>query len=295
MVSWPEPGTRVTVRYRRPAGSVPPLTDAIGHLLAVDPVVRVQTKTGAIVEFTPADAVALRVLTDTPVRTSDIRALEHAAAMAWPGLEQSWLDGWLLRAGCGVTNAANSALPLDLSAHQDSLPAVAAWYAARGLVPRLAIPDRLLRAPPGWASQRTHRVLVRDVAARVSDDSVILSVRPDESWLRSQRREVPVDMLTAVVDGEVVFGAGQSGAIARAAVTDAPDGARWVGLSAVRAPSRRSGAQLCEALLSWGARRGATRGYLYLDDSAATGPAESLGFRLHHRTRYFLARPPDNL
>ncbi|WP_435793507.1 putative acetyltransferase, partial [Mycobacterium tuberculosis] len=53
MVSWPGLGTRVTVRYRRPAGSMPPLTDAVGRLLAVDPTVRVQTKTGTIVEFSP--------------------------------------------------------------------------------------------------------------------------------------------------------------------------------------------------------------------------------------------------
>src|SRR5271155_4812943 len=99
MVSWPALGTRVTVRYRRPTGSVPPLTDAVGQLLTVDPMVRVQTKTGAVAEFAPADVIALRVLTDAPVRTSQIRALEHAAAAAWPGIEQTWLDGWLLRAG----------------------------------------------------------------------------------------------------------------------------------------------------------------------------------------------------
>ena len=116
MISWPALGTRVTVRYRRPAGSVPPLTDAVGHLLAVDPVVRVQTKTGAVVECAPADVVALRVLTDAPVRTSQIRALEHAAAKAWPGTEHTWLDGWLLRAGHDAGLAANSAVPLDISA-----------------------------------------------------------------------------------------------------------------------------------------------------------------------------------
>ena len=77
MISWPDLGTRVTVRYRRPAGSVPPLTDAVGHLLAVDPMVRVRTKTGAVVECAPADVVALRILTDAPVRTSEIRALER--------------------------------------------------------------------------------------------------------------------------------------------------------------------------------------------------------------------------
>src|SRR6185312_10603598 len=90
MIFWPALGTRVMVRYRRPEGSVPPLTDAVGHLLAVEPVVRLQTKTGAVVECSPADVVVVRVLTFAPVRTSDIRALEHAAAMAWPGVEHAW-------------------------------------------------------------------------------------------------------------------------------------------------------------------------------------------------------------
>src|SRR5580693_5442296 len=133
MVSWPDLGTRVTVRYRRHAGSIPPLTDAVGHLLAVDPVVRVRTKTGAVVECAPADVVALRILTDAPVRTSEIRALEHAAAAAWPGTQQAWLDGWLLRAGPDAELEANSAVPLDISARPDSIPAIVAWYTDRGL------------------------------------------------------------------------------------------------------------------------------------------------------------------
>ena len=103
MVSWPELGTRVAVRYRRPAGSVPPLTDVIGHLLETTPLVRVQTKTGAVIQFAAGDVVALRPLSDTPVRASEIRALEHADAMAWPGVERHWQDGWLLRAGYGTT------------------------------------------------------------------------------------------------------------------------------------------------------------------------------------------------
>lgn len=255
MVSWPELGTRVTVRYRRPAGSVPPLTDAVGHLLAVDPMVRVQTKTGAVVEFAAADVVALRVLTDAPVRTSAIRALEHAAAAASPGAEHIWLDGWLLRAGREAGFAANSAVPLDIFARLSSVPAIVAWYDRRGLTPWLAIPDRLLTLPPGRVSEHTERVLVRevgDLAAREPDASITLSDPP-----------------------------------AGVAVTDAPDGTRWVGLSAPRVAD----SQLCEALLAWGAHHGATRGYIAVAEDAAAGLAENLGFRLHHRRRYFEARP----
>jgi N-acetylglutamate synthase len=304
MLSWPALGTRVTIRYRRPAGSVPPLTDAVGHLLAVDPVVLVQTKTGAVVEFAPADVVALRVLTDAPVRTSTIRALEHAAAAGWPGVEQAWLDGWLLRAGYGATFAANSAVPLDISAHTDTISAIAAWYAHRDLTPRLAIPDRLLRPPPGLPSEREEQVLVRDVSLREPDDSadshagvtlgaITLSARPDDAWLRLYQQHVPADVLTAVMDGELTFGRDPGVAVARAAVTDAPDGSRWVGLSAIRTAGnqRRPASRLCEELLAWGARSGATRSYMRVadHDTETIALAEALGFRLHHRNRYLPA------
>jgi N-acetylglutamate synthase len=289
MVSWPQPGTRVTVRYRRPAGSVPPMTDAVGHLLGIEPLVRVRTKTGAVVQFAPADVVAVRALSDTPVRTSQIRALEQAAAFAWPGVEQQWLDGWLLRAGHGVTARANSAVPLEVSAHSATIPAIVDWYSQRGLTPRLALADRLLRLP--GVGEQANVVLVRDVCPAEPDPSIRLSARPDDAWLRLYRHEVPVDVLTAVVDGELAFGRHADLAVARASVTDAPDSTRWVGLSAVRVADQGAGRAVCEALLAWGAARGATRGYVRVldDDHAAAGLAQSLGFALHHRARYFTA------
>jgi len=288
MVSWPELGTRVTVRYRRPVGSVPPLTDVIGHLLDTTPVVRVQTKTGAVAQFAPADVVAIRTLSDTPVRTSQIRALEHAAALAWPGVEQHWLDGWLLRAGHGVTYRANSAVPLVNSANQAAIPAIVEWYKRRDLTPRLAIADRLLRIT--GTREHANRMLVRDVRTAEADPSVRLSARPDEDWLRLYQRQIPDDVLTAVVGGDLVFGTHADVASARASVTDAPDGTRWVGLSAVQAPDphRDAGRALCETLLAWGAAHGATRGYVRIldGDHAAASSARSLGFTLHHHASY---------
>ncbi len=272
MFSWPDLGTRVTLRYRRPAGSVPPLTDAVGHLLAVDPVVRVRTKTGAVVEVAADDVVALRVLTDTPVRTSEIRALEHAAAAAWPSGERVWLEGWLLHAGNGF----NFAVPLDVSARADTAAAIAAWYERRGLTPVLVIPDRLLAVPPGLSGEHTERVLVRDVSASYSaepDPSITLSARTD------------------VIDGELIVGIHSGAEVARAAVTDAPDGTRWVGLSATRAADDPATTATCEALLARAAAHGATRGYLVAPGSgtatASIALADALGFRAHHRRRYF--------
>ena len=147
MPDLPAVGTRVSLRYRRPEGSEPPLTDVIGHLLETGQHVRVQTKTGAVVDIARADVVAVRSLSATPLRTSQIRATEHAAALAWPGTEQRWLAGWLLRGAGGHTHRANSAVPLGIEANIGAVPAIIDWYSQRGQTPWLAVADRLLRCP----------------------------------------------------------------------------------------------------------------------------------------------------
>ena len=304
MVTLPRVGTRVSVRYRRPPGSVPALSDAVGHLLQVDPMVRVQTQAGDVVEFAAADVLTVRRLTDVPVRNSQIRAVEHAAALAWPGVQQEWVDGWLLRAGHGATMRANSAVPLEISASMAAVPAIVDWYLQRGLTPRLAIPDRLIPLAIDTPVECETRMLVCDLAsatpASPSSSNVMLAPHPSNEWLDCYARDVPVDVLTAVVDGDVVFGMRAGGAAGRAAVTAAPDGTRWAGLSAVRVTddSRLQGhaRAMCTTLLAWGAERGATQGYAQvvegLDSTAAAlGLLRSLGFAPQHRCRYLRAEP----
>ena len=188
MVSWPELGARVMVRYRLPAGSVPPLTDVIGHLLQSGPHIRVQAKTGEIVDVAADDVVAHRTLSDKPVRASEIRALEHADALAWPGIERQWLDGWLLRAGPDDTYAANSAVPLDISATQSPIPAIVEWYRSRDRVPRLAVPDRLLRLPD--QGEHANRMMVCDLPASpdVEQSDAVITDAPDGTrWVGLSR------------------------------------------------------------------------------------------------------------
>ena len=169
MADLPAVGTRVSLRYRRPAGSVPPLTDVIGHLLETGPLVRVQTKTGAVVEIAPGDVVAVRALTAAPVRTSQIRATEHAAALAWPGTEQQWMDGWLLRGAGGHTHRANSAVPLGVEADAGAVPG------DRRLV-RTTRPDPVARGarPAAPVAQRRSR----RISKRSSWSAICLQVSP---------------------------------------------------------------------------------------------------------------------
>jgi ribosomal protein S18 acetylase RimI-like enzyme len=291
VVELPPAGTRVSLRYRLPAGSERPLNDVVGHLVDVVPTIRVRTKSGELVDVPPGDVMAVRVLTEAPVRNSQIRNLEHAAALAWPGLEQQWLDGWLLRFSGGPSHRANSAVPLEVHANLTAVPAIVAWYRERHATPWLSVPDRLVRLPEAMQSSLEVLVMTREFDPDAADPADV-ATRPDDQWLRSYARDIDVDVLTAVIDGEVGFANRASAAVGRAAVTTAPDGTRWAGLAAVHVASdeRRKGhaRALCASLLAWGATRGATHAYaqVLVDNDAAISLYRSMGFRTQHRMRY---------
>ncbi|MCA4725324.1 N-acetylglutamate synthase, CG3035 family [Mycolicibacterium fortuitum] len=290
MPDLPVLGSRVSLRYRLPAGSAKPLTDVIGHLERLEPTVLIRTKDGELVDIAPDDVVTVRELSHTPVRASEIRALEHAAALAWPGVEQQWSGGWLLRAGHGITSRANSAIPLDVSAQIAHLAVVRDWYRERDLPAWLALPERLL--PIRTPGIKPARVMVREPAAAPTTPTATLAQQPDAQWLAIYERDVPVDVLTAVIDGRLTFATVSGCAVGRGAVTTAPDGTPWLGISSVRvSPAHRGQGHaraVCEALLAWGAESGARRAYVQVevDNHAAIALYTTLGFRLHHQTRY---------
>jgi ribosomal protein S18 acetylase RimI-like enzyme len=290
MTELPAVGNRVSIRYRLDDG----LTDVIGHLEAVSPVVRVRTASDGTVEVAPSSIVSVRELSHRPVRNSEIRALEQAAAGAWPGTEQQWVGGWFARAAGGHTSRANSAVPLHMSATVAELPAVVDWYRSRDLPAWLALPERLLRVSAEGTKE--NRVMVCDVSpAPAPAPEVRFADIPGPGWLSIYERQVPVEVLTAVVDGVVTFAALDGAAVGRGAVTSAPDGTRWLGISSVRVATdqRRRGQarMICQALLNWGAQHGAQKCYVQVlaDNSAAIRLYESMGFTLHHRVRYVAA------
>ncbi|MGU3437856.1 GNAT family N-acetyltransferase [Actinomycetes bacterium M1A6_2h] len=296
---------RVVLRYRLPPGSSHPMTDVIGvvdHL--DDDTVVVISERGDRVEVAREQVVAMKEIAPRPIRTSEIRALEHAAADGWAGEEQEWIGGWFLKAGSGFTGRANSAVPLGAEADDRSLDAIKAWYDARHLTPRLLLPDRLGTVPPGWQSLLDVVVMAADVTGFVPPASppVVVNSSPDLQWFdayhyRGERTPEAVGpVLQAVRQGAVGFlrlgDATTSLAIARAAVTTAPDHRRWVGLSAVEVAAahrrRGLGTLVCASAIEWGRERGATHAYLQVESSndAAMAMYRGMGFVEHHRYRY---------
>ncbi|OZC47525.1 GNAT family N-acetyltransferase [Rhodococcus sp. WWJCD1] len=302
------------LRYRLPPGHTHPMTDVIGELVTLDAdAVSVRGRDGSLVQVAAERVVALKPLGPKPIRTSEIRALEAAAADGWPGVEREWIDGWQLRFGHGFTGRANSAAPLEpgASTTPETLARICDRYTARGLTPTLSLPDRLGTAPAGWTSYNESAVIAADISnlvLREGDSAITVTAEPTAGWLTSlhyQGRAAPrgaAEVASAIHEGTLGFGmlgAGEVGsgtiAVGRAAVTTAPDGRRWVGLTSlwVSPEHRRNGlgTLMCGELVRWGRERGATHAYLQVavDNTVALALYRDLGFVDHHHYRY--ARP----
>lgn len=307
-------GSRVVLRYKLPPGYPRPLTDMIGELVSLSPAVVVRSPDGRVVQVAPDQVVALKTVGPRPVLTREIRSLEFAAADGWPGTEQTWVNGWLARYGDGFTRRANAATALgpadrigDLHSG-DTLDRLRAWYAERGQPLTLLLPDRLATPPAGWEVSDEVQVMAADIANLTLPDGesmVRVDDGPDERWLSLYHYHgdaLPssaAEVLGSVRDGRVGFGSlggpAEALAVTRAAVTEAPDGRHWVGLSAVEVATdhrrRGLGMLICAEMIRWGRDLGATHTYVQVvaDNAPALALYESLGMVEHHRYRYATA------
>lgn len=264
-----------------------------------------------VIESVPRTAlVSVRLLSARPVRNSEIRDLEHAAALAWPGVESAWIAGWLARAGAGFSRRANSAVPLDRSARADAstLRDIAAWYRARDLPVLLALPERLItpRTVQGTPASPTIHVLTRDLdptdgTPGSTGVDVALDPTPSTAWSLSYGRpgtdtqEVaavvsaargPVTFATVVDETASVIATG------RAAVTVDPSGVAWLGITALWTATAHRRRHIADAvlarLMAWGAHNGAQVAYVQVEaDNAIAGRwYRRRGFALHHTSHY---------
>ncbi|RPA57629.1 GNAT family N-acetyltransferase [Gordonia oryzae] len=294
----------------------PAQSDVTGFLLDDGDPVRLD-RNGTVEEIPRTAITSLRVISAVPLRNSEIRALEYAAAAAWPGTEQAWIDGWLVRAGAGISRRANSAIALDRSARLDpaTRSAIESWYAARDLPTLIATPERLVS--PGIDGVPASAVIHVLTAGPIPDHSVsdrpcpehldlVLRPTPTPNWLRAYLGpDTDITAATAVVgatldDAPVTFAAiedaGRPIAIGRGAVTESPDGSRMLGLTALWTDPARRRQHLGDSILTrlrlWGAENGAGRTYLQVESGNRIAGTwyRARGFALHHRYRYIKPR-----
>lgn len=324
-----EVGRRVVVRRalteeERSGGISQLATDVIGHVVSTEPfVVRPQLPGGKraaadapVVDFSEHEVLVIKALPDRPVRNSDIRAVEVATAKAFPGIEHTWAGGWLMRAGDGITERSNSAIPLGHSAGTTPVPLkdITEFYERHELPVRIAVPDRLCKPAEqlilgdGWTRGPEIVVMTRDVEdLPLPDVSLIHATfqsldQPDDEWLslyHFRGQALPrkaLELLMTKIDGRMTFGRlvvdGQTVAITRGTLTDSDDGRTWMGFSAVEvAPDWRRkglGTALGLHMMHWGAQHGADAVYLQVIATNEPGLAmyQGLGFTEQHRHRY---------
>jgi N-acetylglutamate synthase len=238
----------------------------------------------------------------------DIYDLERAAALHWRAPDTGTLGEWLLRAACGFTGRANSALPLGDPGVPlpEAVRFVEDWYRRRQLRPMIAIPEIpgnpldnhlserawVLRPAPAF-------VMTADVAEMPAPAAdVRLDPEPDESWLalyRYRGQQLPPIARTLLMSAPwQAFGSirreGKPAAVGRVSVAG-----EWGAITAVEvdADCQRQGlgTAITAALAAAAAEQGARRVLLQVDPGNA--PARALyarcGFQDSHRYHYMMS------
>ncbi len=315
-------GRRVVVRHRRPLGSLPPLTDVVGTVVALDDIsVTVDTARGEVV-VARADFVAVKAVPPAPARrvrphqAIGVTDLERTMADGWRAVEQEWQAGWLLRASSGFTHRGNSVLPLGQPGGtlDTAIGSAERWYAARDLPPTWQLPlppsgeaaDEALGAElldRGYTAHLPTLVMTgasSDVASRAVLTGSLVTVTVDASltipWLEAYARQRTV--LPGVTEQLLTSSAGQ-----RFAAVAGPDGrpvavARmsvhpgWCGLQALWVdPDQRgrgTGRALVHALATLARDNRMPSMFLQVeqDNDAAIALYRSVGLTTHHTYAY---------
>lgn len=249
--------------------------------------------------------------------TDPTRAVEIAAARAWPAPRTAGHRGWLLRSTPGVDRArSNSALtPPTGPAQVRDLDAVIAWLERHNDRARVMV-SPLDRHPEvdaelarrGWGTQREVDVLVGALGAVSAPDAdpaaprVRLLAAPDPGWRRAWATcegrsagaiDAEADTILAALGPRAAFALAETADGAPAGVGIAVTTGAWCGLFAMAAhPGVRRvgvGSAVLRTLAADARRRGAAGAYLQVlaDNRAAQALYRRHGFaRLYgYRTR----------
>jgi GNAT superfamily N-acetyltransferase len=303
-------GQRFSIRLHEPAGGY---RDVVGHLKTATSLIN---RKGEEISFDPEQIFVWREIVERPTLagkgaplTLRVLELDQICNLTWPATEEIEHSGWLMRAANGVTNRANSVLPLEANLEvgallnfDEKLAVAHEFYKARNLptIFQVALPtwqalSEKLRSI-GAVETLCGNTMVADLTSSkqiVSTEyEIVQSNQPSDEWLAVQptpriekiMSRCASTYLTVVKNGR---------AIATCRFALAKD---WTSITRVYVHPEFRGQGLAKAIvaaaLEASFEQGATKAVLQVEASnaIAIGVYESLGFNFHHEYSFLELR-----
>jgi ribosomal protein S18 acetylase RimI-like enzyme len=239
-----------------------------------------------------------------------IRRLEEISIDAWPALETSLFDGWVIRFGGGFSRRSNSVVPLyppEIEVH-DKIRACESLYRERGLrtvfkLTAASAPRELdgVLAEAGYRSEAETSVQTLPLgrAGQLPAEDVALEDEAEDEWLAAlcalnaydPRHHATVRALTLRIDQPRAFASvRRGGRIAGCGLGVVRQECILLFDIVVDEKFRRQGLgrRIVAGLLKWGAAQSADTGFLQVmtNNPIAAAMYAGLGFREQYRYWY---------
>lgn len=299
-------GQRFSIRLHDPDGGY---RDVVGHLNTATTLIN---RKGQEVSFDPEQIFIWREIVERPTLagkgaplTLRVLELDQICDLTWPATENIENSGWLMRAAGGVTNRANSVLPLAASLEAGALNNFAEklalaqdFYSERNLptIFQVALPtwqllSDKLRSMGAIETLRGNTMVADLTSAKPKIPSGIEIVQSDQfnnEWLGIQPTPGIEKILSSCAATYLsLVSHGQTVAVCRIALTNG-----WSSITRVYVHQdfrgKGLGKTIMAAALESSFEQGATKAVLQVEASnaIAIGVYESLGFNFHHEYSY---------
>ena len=299
-------GQRFSIRLHDPEGGY---RDVVGHLKTATTLIN---RKGQEVSFDPEQIFIWREIVERPTLagkgaplTLRVLELDQICDLTWPATENIENSGWLMRAAGGVTNRANSVLPLAASLEAGALNNFAEklalaqdFYSERNLptIFQVALPtwqllSDKLRSMGAIETLRGNTMVADLTSAKPKMPAGIEIVQSDQfndDWLGIQ----PTPGIEKILSGCAatylrLISNGQTVAVCRIALANG-----WSSITRVYVHQDFRGKGLGKTIMAVALEssfeQGATKAVLQVEASnaIAIGVYESLGFNFHHEYSY---------
>ena len=299
-------GQRFSIRLLDPEGGY---RDVVGHLKTATSLVN---RKGQEISFDPDQIFVWREIVERPAMagkgaplTLRVLELDQICNLTWPATENLENSGWLMRAASGVTNRANSVLPLaasleagPLTYFDERLKVAQEFYGKRNLptIFQIALPTWQILADKlfslGAVETLRGNTMVADLTSHKQKTPIGFELEQSNQLSNEWLELIPKPGIEKILSGCAatylsITKSGQTVATCRIALAMG-----WSSITRVYVHQDFRGQGLGKAIvaaaLEASLEQGATKAVLQVeaDNATAIGVYESLGFNFHHEYSY---------